>query len=187
MSEGQGGRTLFVDLRQTEQHQCTRNCPVRHVMGNMFECAASGQMHICDATCTQRVVYDNVSTICRLSRRVFPKTQQEMMSRTSSLGKRESGEFPKVENGNLKRANSLETHAAAAFGGGAAPPSPLAPYNHQQQPPAPMPFPPFPSPQQMQMPAPTSPFGGSPFAPAGSPFAPAGSPSAVAPQMFMVQ
>jgi len=46
-------------------------------MGNLFQCQGTGQLHVCDSTCVQRVQYDNVSTICRLSRRVFPISEQE--------------------------------------------------------------------------------------------------------------
>lgn len=80
------GTGAFVDLHQcqSELHQCTRHCQIRHVLGNMYECAASGQVHICDQNCTQRIVYDNVSTICRLSRKVFPLTADELMSLNSA-------------------------------------------------------------------------------------------------------
>jgi hypothetical protein len=54
-----------------------RSCAIEHVMGNLFQCQATGQLHVCDSTCVQRVQYDNVSTICRLSRRVFPISDEE--------------------------------------------------------------------------------------------------------------
>lgn len=54
-----------------------RSCVISPVMGNLFQCQGTGQLHVCDSTCVQRVQYDNVSTICRLSRRVFPISEQE--------------------------------------------------------------------------------------------------------------
>jgi len=79
------------DCTAGEVHQCSRFCNIQPVFGNMFQCMSSGQTHICDQNCTQRVVYDNVSTICRLSRKVFPLSQEELAARSSSR-KRLSGD-----------------------------------------------------------------------------------------------
>lgn len=53
------------------QHECSHRCNVQHLFGNAYRCATSGQMHICDSNCTQRVYNDRYSTICRVSRKVF--------------------------------------------------------------------------------------------------------------------
>ena len=52
-------------------HQCSRFCNFEHVVGNMFLCKSSGQTHICDSTCQERVQLDSYSSVCRLSKRVF--------------------------------------------------------------------------------------------------------------------
>mmetsp|Transcript_8446 Transcript_8446/g.52817 ORF Transcript_8446/g.52817 Transcript_8446/m.52817 type:complete len:113 (-) Transcript_8446:1518-1856(-) len=54
-----------------EQHRCGQTCHIVHVMGNLYKCIDSGQCHVCDRGCQQRVVYSPTETICRLSRRVF--------------------------------------------------------------------------------------------------------------------
>jgi hypothetical protein len=75
-----GGSTVsasgVLPIRETERNACARSCAIGHVMGNLYQCHGSGQLHVCDSTCVQRVVYDNVSTICRLSRRVFPNAER---------------------------------------------------------------------------------------------------------------
>ncbi|KIY97638.1 hypothetical protein MNEG_10323 [Monoraphidium neglectum] len=53
------------------QHLCDHRCSVQHMFGNAFRCQSSGQLHVCDANCTQRVYNDRYSTICRISRKVF--------------------------------------------------------------------------------------------------------------------
>ncbi|KAL4532978.1 hypothetical protein Ndes2526A_g08436 [Nannochloris sp. 'desiccata'] len=54
-----------------EQHICTKKCVYFNEFANVYHCQTSGQIHICDNTCTQKVWYDPYSSICRLSKRVF--------------------------------------------------------------------------------------------------------------------
>jgi hypothetical protein len=58
--------------------RCTMQCEFKHVMGNLYLCATSGQAHVCDQNCSQRIFYDNHTDICRLSRRVFPRAEAPM-------------------------------------------------------------------------------------------------------------
>ncbi|CAL5408055.1 unnamed protein product [Camellia sinensis] len=37
----------------------------------------TGLTHICDKNCNQRILYDNHSSLCRVSRQVFPLTPAE--------------------------------------------------------------------------------------------------------------
>lgn len=53
-------------------------CEFKQVFGNMFYCVTSGQAHVCDQNCNQRIFYDNHHDICRLSRRTFPRTEAPM-------------------------------------------------------------------------------------------------------------
>mmetsp|Transcript_13574 Transcript_13574/g.46903 ORF Transcript_13574/g.46903 Transcript_13574/m.46903 type:complete len:154 (-) Transcript_13574:192-653(-) len=66
---------VHVPIPPPPGHTCSHRCGVEHLFGNVFRCAASGNMHVCDTTCDQRVVYDNHTAICRLSRRLFPLQQ----------------------------------------------------------------------------------------------------------------
>lgn len=34
------------------QHMCSRFCAIEHVFGNMYRCASTGSMHVCDYNCT---------------------------------------------------------------------------------------------------------------------------------------
>jgi len=96
-----------VDMHTcSDVHTCTRYCQVAHVFGNVYQCAQSRQTHVCDQNCTQRVEYDNVSTICRLSRKVFPLTPAELLARQSYCRKRCSGENTDAFCSPLKRTTS---------------------------------------------------------------------------------
>ena len=65
-----GAINLATALQET--HTCSRNCEYQHLFANVFTCQTSGQVHVCDQTCNQRVWYDSYSSICRLSKRVWP-------------------------------------------------------------------------------------------------------------------
>ncbi|KAL5719320.1 hypothetical protein ACHQM5_012115 [Ranunculus cassubicifolius] len=58
-------------------HKCDWKCQNEHVCGNMYRCKLTGITHICDRNCNQRILYDNHSSICRVSRQVFPLTPVE--------------------------------------------------------------------------------------------------------------
>ncbi|GMP70789.1 hypothetical protein CsSME_00029491 [Camellia sinensis var. sinensis] len=49
-------------------HKCDGKCENEHVCGNMFRCRLTGLTHICDKNCNQRILYDNHSSLCRVSR-----------------------------------------------------------------------------------------------------------------------
>ncbi|KAI8031547.1 hypothetical protein LOK49_LG01G01858 [Camellia lanceoleosa] len=48
-----------------------------NVCGNIYRCRLTGLTHICDKNCNQRIVYDNHSSLCRVSRQIFPLTPAE--------------------------------------------------------------------------------------------------------------
>ncbi|XAR71558.1 hypothetical protein NMG60_11017895 [Bertholletia excelsa] len=58
-------------------HNCNWKCENEHVCGNMFRCRLTGLTHICDKNCNQRILYDNHSSLCRVSRQVSPLTPAE--------------------------------------------------------------------------------------------------------------
>ncbi|TXG48476.1 hypothetical protein EZV62_024351 [Acer yangbiense] len=58
-------------------HKCDSKCENEHVCGNMYTCKLTGLTHICDKNCNQRILYDNHSSLCRVSGQIFPFTQAE--------------------------------------------------------------------------------------------------------------
>ncbi|KAM7499855.1 hypothetical protein LguiA_024269 [Lonicera macranthoides] len=58
-------------------HKCDWKCENENVCGNMYRCRLTGLTHICDKNCNQRILYDNHSSLCRVSRQVFPLTPTE--------------------------------------------------------------------------------------------------------------
>lgn len=58
-------------------HKCDKRCQNEHVCANIYRCKLTGIMHICDKNCNQRILYDNYSSLCRVSGQVFPLTQAE--------------------------------------------------------------------------------------------------------------
>lgn len=61
-------------------HKCDWKCENEQVCGNMFRCKLTGLTHICDKNCNQRILYDNNSSLCRVSRQVFPLTAAEVQA-----------------------------------------------------------------------------------------------------------
>lgn len=80
-----GNLTEYIDLRiaLSDQHVCSRHCHYEQSLGNLWTCRTSGQIHVCDQNCNQKVYYDNYNMICRLSKRLFPipLDQQPAMDR----------------------------------------------------------------------------------------------------------
>eukprot|EP00262_Sarcandra_glabra_P001900 TRINITY_DN12086_c0_g1_i2.p1 TRINITY_DN12086_c0_g1~~TRINITY_DN12086_c0_g1_i2.p1 ORF type:complete len:144 (+),score=11.61 TRINITY_DN12086_c0_g1_i2:244-675(+) len=58
-------------------HMCDWRCQNEHVCGNVYRCKLTGITHICDKNCNQRILYDNHSSLCRVSGQVFPLTPAE--------------------------------------------------------------------------------------------------------------
>jgi hypothetical protein len=80
-----GGRDL---------HKCDRHCSFSPLFGNAWRCDTSGSTHCCDANCAQRIFYDSHSTICRLSKRVFPNAPGAGAPGGGGERKRAAGEAP---------------------------------------------------------------------------------------------
>ncbi|KAJ3682197.1 hypothetical protein LUZ60_014770 [Juncus effusus] len=58
-------------------HKCDFRCKNEHIFGNMYRCRLTGLTHICDKNCDQRILYDNHSSLCRVSGLVFPLSPLE--------------------------------------------------------------------------------------------------------------
>lgn len=61
-------------------HKCDFKCQNEHVCGNVYRCRLTGLTHICDKNCNQRIVYDNHSSLCRVSKQIFPLTSDEQQA-----------------------------------------------------------------------------------------------------------
>ncbi|EPS58205.1 hypothetical protein M569_16610 [Genlisea aurea] len=61
-------------------HKCDWKCGNENIFGNMFLCRLTGITHICDSNCNQRILYDNHSSVCRVSKKIFPLTQAEQQA-----------------------------------------------------------------------------------------------------------
>ncbi|XP_074555561.1 uncharacterized protein LOC141811408 [Curcuma longa] len=58
-------------------HKCDNRCQNELVFGNVYKCKLTGLTHICDKNCDQRILYDNHSSLCRVSRQIFPLSPAE--------------------------------------------------------------------------------------------------------------
>ncbi|XP_038685943.1 uncharacterized protein LOC119985695 [Tripterygium wilfordii] len=61
-------------------HKCDYKCENELVCGNMYCCKQTGLTHICDKNCNQRILYDNHSSLCRVSGQLFPLTPAEQQA-----------------------------------------------------------------------------------------------------------
>lgn len=58
-------------------HKCDFRCQNEHLFGNMYRCKLTGITHICDRNCNQKILYDNHSSLCRVSGQVLPLSPAE--------------------------------------------------------------------------------------------------------------
>ncbi|CAI0474902.1 unnamed protein product [Linum tenue] len=58
-------------------HKCDWKCRNEHICGNMYLCKLTGLTHICDKNCNQRILYDNHTSLCRASGKMFPLSPSE--------------------------------------------------------------------------------------------------------------
>ncbi|XP_031498930.1 uncharacterized protein LOC116263363 [Nymphaea colorata] len=63
-----------------QSHKCDVHCQNERVCGNIYRCKLTGITHICDKNCNQRILYDNHSSLCRVSGQVFPLTPAEQQA-----------------------------------------------------------------------------------------------------------
>ncbi|KAJ7537469.1 hypothetical protein O6H91_11G006700 [Diphasiastrum complanatum] len=70
-------------------HRCSYSCRVEHIWGNLYRCVSTGITHVCDKNCKQKILYDNVSSICRVSGQIFLLTAAEQQAIRGVRRKRE--------------------------------------------------------------------------------------------------
>ena len=47
---------------------------VVHCFGNVYKCQNTGSVHVCDQNCEQQMLWDRHSTICKMSRKLSPRS-----------------------------------------------------------------------------------------------------------------
>ncbi|XP_077248296.1 uncharacterized protein LOC143887938 [Tasmannia lanceolata] len=74
-------------------HKCDKRCQNEHVFANLYRCKLTGITHICDKNCNQRILYDNHSSLCRVSGQVFPLNPAEQQA-VRGIRRKLDGESP---------------------------------------------------------------------------------------------
>ncbi|CAM6128632.1 unnamed protein product [Calypogeia fissa] len=69
--------TSCLGLGEPTGHRCDRLCNVEHVWANLYRCKSSNVTHVCDKNCNQKILYDNHTSVCRVSRRFCSLTSAE--------------------------------------------------------------------------------------------------------------
>ena len=97
-SEAAPMNVIFLSsiLNQEEafpSHKCDHRCRNEQIFGNMFRCRITGVTHICDKNCNQRILYDNHSSLCRVSGLIFPLSLEERQA-LRGIRRKLEGESP---------------------------------------------------------------------------------------------
>ncbi|KAL0400501.1 UNVERIFIED_CONTAM: hypothetical protein Slati_4080000 [Sesamum latifolium] len=90
-------------------HKCDWKCENEHVCGNMYRCKLTGLTHICDKNCNQRILYDNHSSLCRVSKQIFPLTPVEQQAVKGVRRKLDAENCP-TESCAFKRRRDVQYH-----------------------------------------------------------------------------
>lgn len=91
-------------------HKCDWKCENEHVCGNMYRCKLTGLTHICDKNCNQRIVYDNLSSLCRVSGQVFPLSPVEEQAVRGVRRKLDAENSPSTDSCSYKRRRDSQFH-----------------------------------------------------------------------------
>ncbi|XP_078447788.1 uncharacterized protein LOC144716529 [Wolffia australiana] len=90
-------------------HKCDYRCNNEHLFGNIYRCRLTGITHICDKNCNQRIVYDNHSSLCRVSGQIFPLSSEEQQA-LRGIRRKHRGESP--EGCSFKRRRDVRRHSS---------------------------------------------------------------------------
>lgn len=91
-------------------HKCDWKCENENVCGNMYRCRLTGLTHICDKNCNQRIIYDNHSSLCRVSKQIFPLTPAEEQAVKGVRRKLDADTSPPSESCAFKRRRNAQFH-----------------------------------------------------------------------------
>lgn len=89
--------------RDCDGHKCDWKCENENVCGNMYRCKLTGLTHVCDKNCNQRILYDNHSSLCRASGRIFPLSSVEEQAVKGVRRKLDAAESHPSESCSFKR------------------------------------------------------------------------------------
>lgn len=90
-------------------HKCDWKCQNENVCGNMYRCKLTGLTHICDKNCNQRILYDNHSSLCRVSGQISPLTPTEEHA-VRGVRRKFDGESSPSESCGFKRRRDAQCH-----------------------------------------------------------------------------
>ncbi|KAH6756303.1 cyclic AMP-responsive element-binding protein [Perilla frutescens var. hirtella] len=90
-------------------HKCDWKCENENVFGNMYRCKLTGLTHVCDKNCNQRIVYDNHSSLCRVSKQTFPLTPVEQQA-VRGVRRKLDAENSSTESCAFKRRRDAQCH-----------------------------------------------------------------------------
>ncbi|KAJ1431745.1 hypothetical protein SESBI_06984 [Sesbania bispinosa] len=90
-------------------HKCDWKCENELVCGNMFRCKLTGLTHICDKNCNQRILYDNHSSLCLASGKIFPLTPTEEQA-VRGIRRKLDAENSPTDNCGFKRRRVAQFH-----------------------------------------------------------------------------
>ncbi|KAG6435025.1 hypothetical protein SASPL_106674 [Salvia splendens] len=90
-------------------HKCDWKCENENLFGNMFRCKLTGLTHVCDKNCNQRIVYDNHSSLCRVSKQVFPLTLVEQQA-VRGVRRKLDAEGSSTDSCSFKRRRDAQCH-----------------------------------------------------------------------------
>ncbi|OWM75493.1 uncharacterized protein LOC116196795 [Punica granatum] len=91
-------------------HKCDWKCQNEHVCGNMYRCKLTGLTHICDKNCNQRILYDNHSSLCLASGKIFPLSAAEEQAVRGVRRKLEAENSPPNDSYACKRRRDSQFH-----------------------------------------------------------------------------
>lgn len=92
-------------------HKCDWKCANENVCGNMYRCRLTGLTHICDINCNQRILYDNHSSLCRVSKQIFPLTSVEQQA-VKGMRRKLDAESCSTESFTFKRRRDAQRHSS---------------------------------------------------------------------------
>ncbi|CAH8317383.1 unnamed protein product [Eruca vesicaria subsp. sativa] len=102
---------------ESNGHKCDWKCENENVCGNMYRCKLTGLTHVCDYNCNQRILYDNHTSLCRASGKVFPLSHAEEQAVRGVRRKLDSNEsIPSSESCSFKRRRrDAQLHGSSPF------------------------------------------------------------------------
>jgi uncharacterized protein (UPF0179 family) len=101
----------YLGMAEPVGHRCDRRCNVEHVWANLYRCKSSNVTHVRDKNCNQKILYDNHTSVCRVSRKFSPLTSAEQEAIRGVRRKRDQSDC--VETcGSYKRRHELRPSAS---------------------------------------------------------------------------